>query len=153
MASVANRLIVFSGLPGTGKSAVADALGRHLGLPVLSVDPVESAILRAGIERSFETGLAAYIVVEELAERSLANGLDTIVDAVNSVDDARDMWRELAERHAVPLVVIECTVSDLAVHAARLAGRHRGLALPEPTWESVERRREWRPWPEPHLSP
>ena len=63
---------------------------------MLSVDPIESAILRAGVERSFETGLAAYVVVEELAERSLADGLDAIIDAVNSVDDARDMWRELA---------------------------------------------------------
>ncbi len=152
MVRVANRLIVVSGLPGTGKRAVAAALGHHLRLPVLSVDPIESAIISAGIERSFETGLAAYLVVEELADRSLANGLDTIVDAVNSVDDARDMWRELAQRHAVPMAIIECTVSDLAVHASRLAGRDRGLALPEPTWESVElRRREWTPWPEPHL--
>ena len=144
MTGKAGRLIVFSGLPGTGKSAVADALGRHLGLPVLSVDPIESAIVRAGIDRSFETGLAAYVVVEGLAEQSLECGLDAIVDAVNSVDDARDMWRALAQRHRAPLVIIECTVSDLAVHAARLAGRNRGLALPEPTWTSVERRRrEW----------
>ena len=153
MAEQGARLIVLSGLPGTGKSAVADGLGRALEQPVLSVDPIESAILRAGIERRFETGLAAYVVVEELADRSLANGLDAIVDAVNSVDDARDMWRELAQRHGVPLLIIECTVTDLAVHASRLAGRNRGLALPEPTWASVERRRrEWTSWPEPHLT-
>ena len=46
MVRVANRLIVFSGLPGTGKSAVANALGRDLGLPVLSVDPIECALSR-----------------------------------------------------------------------------------------------------------
>jgi predicted kinase len=52
-------LIVFTGLPGTGKSTLALAVGRALGVPVLSVDPIESAMLRAGVVRSFETGLAA----------------------------------------------------------------------------------------------
>jgi hypothetical protein len=49
-------LIVLSGLPGTGKSTVADGIARALRLPVLSVDPLESAILRAGIAPSFKTG-------------------------------------------------------------------------------------------------
>ena len=31
-------LVVMSGLPGTGKSAIADALGHELGAPVFSVD-------------------------------------------------------------------------------------------------------------------
>ena len=146
-------LIVLSGLPGTGKSAVADAVGRARGLPVLSVDPIESALLRAGFAASFETGLAAYLVVETLADAMLAAGISPIVDAVNSVEVARDMWRRLATRHGVPLIVVECTVSDAALHASRLAVRERGLALTEPTWEIVESRRaEWAPWTEPHVT-
>jgi predicted kinase len=146
-------LIVLSGLPGTGKSAIADGVGRTLGLPVLSVDPIESAILRSGVERSFETGLAAYVVAEALADRYLSDGLHTVIDAVNSIDEARDMWRALASKHEARLVIIECVVSDEAVHAARLASRDRGLALPEPAWQDVERRRtEWTAWPEPHLT-
>jgi broad-specificity NMP kinase len=35
-------LVVMSGLPGTGKSAIADALRHELGAPVLSVDPIEA---------------------------------------------------------------------------------------------------------------
>ena len=63
------------------------------------------------------------------------------------------MWRGLASRHGVRLAIIECVLGDEAVHAARLAGRERGLALPEPTWADVQRRRtEWAPWPEPHLT-
>jgi predicted kinase len=146
------RLIVLSGLPGTGKSAIADGLGQALGVAVFSVDPIESAMLRAGIERSFETGLAAYLVVEALADQSLGSGLDAIVDAVNAVDEARAMWRALAKKHRAQLLIIECTHSGPAVHEARLLARERGLALPEPSWDSVQRRREeWMPWPEPHL--
>lgn len=146
-------LIVLSGLPGTGKSAVADGIARALRLPVLSVDPLESSIIRAGIPPSFETGLAAYLVAETLADDYMAAGLDPVIDAVNSVEQARDMWRALARKHRVPLRIIECLVSDPAVHAARLASRERGLLLAEPTGEDVERRRaEWTDWPEPHLT-
>jgi Predicted kinase len=146
-------LIVLSGMPATGKSAIAEGVGHALRLPVLSVDPIESAILRTGIERSFETGLAAYVVAETLADRDLADGLDALIDAVNSVEPARDMWRALARKHGAKLVIIECILSDRAIHATRLAARTRSLALPEPIWEDVERRRaEWTSWPEPHLT-
>lgn len=63
-------LIVVSGLPGTGKSTIADGIARTRQTPVLSVDPIESAIVRAGIPASFETGLAAYLVAQTLADQS-----------------------------------------------------------------------------------
>jgi predicted kinase len=146
-------LIVLSGLPGTGKSAIAEGIARARRAAVLSVDPIESAIVRAGIPATFETGLAAYLVAQALADESLASGLDTVIDAVNSMDEARDMWRQVAARHRVELRIIECVVSDESLHRTRLASRQRGLALAEPTWDDVERRRaEWTAWPEPHLT-
>ncbi len=146
-------LIVLSGLPGSGKSALAQGIARAWRLPVLSVDPIESAIVRSGIPRSFETGLAAYVVVEAVADDLLGAGLSPVIDAVNSVDEARDMWRQLAGRHATELRVIECVIGDEAEQRARLATRRRGLSIPEPAWEDVVRRRdEWTPWPEPHLT-
>jgi len=145
-------LIVLSGLPGTGKSAIADGIARARQSPVLSVDPIESAIVRAGLPQTFETGLAAYLIARTLADRNLAAGLDPVIDAVNSVEQAKDWWRELAAKHAVELRIIECVVSDEALHRRRLASRQRGLALGEPTWADVElRRAEWTNWPEPHL--
>jgi predicted kinase len=146
-------LIVLSGMSGTGKSTLATGIGRARGAPVLSVDPIESAVIRSGIAASFETGLAAYLVAEVVADDCLAAGLDVVIDAVNSIDPARDMWRGLATRHGVRLAIIECVLSDVSVHESRVAGRDRGLALAEPAWEAVQRRRaEWLPWPEPHLT-
>jgi len=144
-------LIVVSGLPGTGKSTLADGIARALRAPVLSVDPLESAVLRAGIKKSFETGLAAYLVAETCGDQFLTAGLDVIVDAVNAVEPARDTWRSLAARHDTRLRVIECTL-DPAEASRRLAGRMRGLAMGEPTLADVQARvAEWTPWPEPHL--
>jgi predicted kinase len=146
-------LVVVSGLPGVGKSALADALGERLGAPVLSVDPVEAAILRSGIPRSFETGLAAYGVVAALAEQQLRLGLGVVVDAVSSLEVAREMWRRAAAPTGTPVRVVEVVCADAALHRARLEGRQRGLdGFPEPTWDEVEARRaEWEPWEEDRL--
>jgi predicted kinase len=52
--------VVISGLPGTGKSAVARSVAELLHAVHLSVDPVEDALLGAGLERGWATGVAAY---------------------------------------------------------------------------------------------
>jgi predicted kinase len=146
-------LVIVSGLPVTGKSTIAEAIGQARRAPVLSVDPIESAILRAGIDQSFETGLAAYLVARTLADAFLAVGLDVVIDAVSSVDAARTWWRDLAAKHGVPLRLIVCQIADEAEHRRRVSGRSRGYELSEPSWDSVEARRaEWTPWPEPHLT-
>ena len=93
--------IVMAGLPGTGKSTIAEQLGRQLGLAVVSVDPIESAILSAGIDAGQPTGLAAYLVAERIADSVLSSpAAGVIIDAVNAVEPARLQWVRLAERHA-----------------------------------------------------
>jgi predicted kinase len=132
-------LIAMAGLPGTGKSTVADTLGVSLGIAVVSVDPIESAILAAGIDADQPTGLAAYLVAEKLASSILAAGQSVIVDAVNAVDPAREQWVRLAERRGVQLRFIEVICSDPTVHRARLEARGRKLPhLDEPSWHAVE---------------
>jgi predicted kinase len=147
-------LIVLSGLPGTGKSTLAEQLAKQTRLPIFSVDPIESAMLAAGIEQSFESGLAAYLVAESLAEARLRLGHGAIVDAVNSVRYSKTMWRRLAVRYGARLRIIECVCSDDDVHRRRLAKRRRGLSTKfrEPTWaDVVARKREWVAWTEPVL--
>ncbi len=146
--------IVMAGLPGTGKSEVAGRLAGRLRIPLFSVDPIEAAMLRAGISQGLETGLAAYFVVEALVDAQLRLGLDAIVDAVNAEEPGKEMWRELARKHGVQLQIIECRCSDEALHRARLAGRRRGLVgFSEPTWDDVQRRRlAYTPWGEPLLA-
>ena len=137
-----------AGLPGSGKSAVAADLGRAWPAAVLSVDPVEAAMWRAGVQRQQPTGLAAYLVVEAVADELLDLGQAVIVDAVNAVEPAREQWRALARRHDLLVRFIEVICPDRDLHRRRLQQRHRDLeGFPEPTWMSVEARRagfaEW----------
>jgi predicted kinase len=132
-------LIAMAGLPGSGKSTIADIIGVRSGIAVVSVDPIESAILSAGIDSDQPTGLAAYLVAEKLASSVLAAGHSIIIDAVNAVDAAREQWVKLAARRGVPLRFIEVVCSDPEVHRSRLEQRSRDLPhVSEPTWHAVE---------------
>jgi len=141
-------LIVLSGLPATGKTALAAAVARELGAVLLSVDPVDSALASVGAGQTEIPGLAAYAVVGALAEQNLELGATVVVDAVNAVGEAKTHWIELARRCGARLLAVETVLTDGDLHRERLAGRVRDLAIDEPTWEAVVlRREEWVPWP------
>src|SRR5690348_10299240 len=99
-------LIVVSGLPGTGKSAVAASVASALDAVHLSIDPLEDALIGAGFARSWETGVAAYEVARVAGEQNLALGRTVVVDAVNDSEAARDTWRTASARTGAPLVFV-----------------------------------------------
>lgn len=132
-------LIAMAGLPGTGKSTIAGILGGRLNASVVSVDPIESAILSAGIDDDQPTGLAAYLVAGTIAAAVIESGHHVIVDAVNAVGPAREQWLTLANRLSEPVRFIEVTCSDPELHRARLESRYKKLPhVDEPTWYAVE---------------
>ena len=143
-----------SGLPGAGKSALADAIGRGLGATVLSVDPIEAALWQAGIARDEPTGVAAYQVADVLAREQIRLGGAVVIDAVNGVEIARAQWRSIAADFDVPLRVVEVVCSDVELHQSRVAGRVRDLpGFPELTWSYVlEAKAEFEPWIDERLT-
>jgi predicted kinase len=141
-------LIVISGLPGTGKSAVAAVLADRLRAVHLSIDPIEDALLGAGLARSWETGVAAYEAARVMAERNLTLGRSVVVDAVNDSEPARETWRVAASNARADLAFVLLTLDDSVEHRRRLEGRVRELAhVPEPSWEDVlARAATYAPW-------
>jgi predicted kinase len=146
------RLIVFAGLPGVGKSTLAREIGKREDAAVLRVDTAEAAMLKAGLTRSFDTGLAAYIVVRDVAADQLRLGRDVIIDAVNAVEEARAMWRSLANESGADLFFVEVKCSNPDEHRRRVERRSGDTPpLPAPTWSEVVSR-EYAPWGDPILT-
>jgi len=150
------KLIVFSGLPGTGKSALAEAVGRELGIPVFAKDWLEAVLLRSKLvpaETEKQLGSIGYDLLTVLAERQLILGQSVILDSVASTESIRNTWRELAKKYHADWRVIECICSDVSVHRERLEQRQRGIpGWHELKWSDVEFVRSYyAPWDEERL--
>jgi predicted kinase len=153
MTKESQKLIILSGLPGSGKSTIADGLSRALSIPVFSVDPIEAAMWRGGLAKA-QTGIAAYDVAITLADQNLRLGHSVIVDAVNPVEAPRAAWRNLAAKHRTDLKIIECVCVDQTVHRRRVEARVRNIAgMPEITWARVlARQAEYEAWTDARLT-
>jgi predicted kinase len=131
-------LLVVSGLPGTGKSALAAALAARLAAAHLSIDVVEEALLATGCPPGWKTGVAAYEAVGALARANLETGHPVVVDAVNDSDAARQTWRTAARVTGADLRFVVTICSDPVEHRRRLEARVRGFEhVGEPTWVEV----------------
>ena len=149
-------LIVFSGLPGTGKSALAEEVGRRLQIPVFAKDWIEATLLLCELSAKNPDrplGSAAYELLTMLAERELRLGQSAILDSVTATTSIRSTWRKLAANHSTSWRVIECVCSDQAVHRSRLGLRQRKIpGWHELTWLDVEKVISYYvPWEEERL--
>ena len=130
-------LIVFSGLPGTGKTTISHRLASRLDAIYLRVDAIEQAIRNAEVLAD-DVGRSGYLVAIALAQSNLGLGRRVIIDCVNPVAESREAWREVATRAGVPLVDIEVVCSDARVHRRRVETRTVDVpGLKPPTWLSV----------------
>ena len=141
-------LIVISGLPGVGKTTLAAAFAQQSRAVHLSVDVAEEALLGAGLEPGWTTGVAAYEAVRAAAEQNLTLGLTVVVDAVNDSEAARRTWRTAADTTDAELRFVLLHPPDPAEHQRRVRARARDLRhVGEPTWQQiVERVRTCEQW-------
>jgi len=150
------KLIIFSGLPGTGKSSLAEAVAKELGIPVFAKDWLEGTLLRSGLKPTLEDkslGFAGYELMTVLAERQLILGQSVILDSVAATETIRGTWRQLSKQYGADWRVIECICSDESLHRARLSVRSRNIpGWHELEWSDVEKVMQYyRPWNDERL--
>jgi hypothetical protein len=143
------RLIVFSGLPGTGKSTLADAAGRQLGIPVFAVDWLLGSLSPFGGYHLDELLRAGAELLTTLAFRQLELCQSAILDFPTEDRATRTRWQTLAQAAGAEFRAIVSVCSDRELHRARLEGRARGIPgwHEGGNWANVERRlAEFPPW-------
>lgn len=137
-------LVIFSGLPGTGKSTLANKLARELHWPLLCIDDVVGDVpQKAGVE--FWDSKVAILL--RLTEVQLELGLSVIVDSVFMNMD-RNHAQKLARKYGARFRPIYVFLSDEDVWKQRVAERYdeinnRDIAI----WERIQHQRErFRSW-------
>jgi predicted kinase len=150
------QCILFTGLPGTGKSCIAEAVARELGIPVFAKDWLEATLIRCELkpaENGQDLGSAGYQLLTTLAERQLRLGQSAILDSVASTRTIRAEWRRLAQTYHAKWRVIECICSDEATQRDRMNVRQRHIpGWHELDWSEVERvKAYYAPWDEERL--
>ena len=130
-------LIIFGGLPGTGKTAIARELAWQLRAVYLRIDSIEQEMRNSGFV-SEPINDAGYRVAHALAEDNLRLGQIVIADSVNPIQVSRDAWLSVAHRAQAKAVEVEVICSDARQHRHRVDSRVsdiRGLNLP--SWQEV----------------
>ena len=127
-------LIVFSGLPGSGKTSLARALASQLKASHVRIDSIEEALLNMGGESLVAKG-AGYCVAYAVAEDNLKLGRTVIADAVNPIRLTGQAWEAVARRAGVAVVNVAVTCSDSREHRRRIEARPQGSRASN--WQDV----------------
>jgi predicted kinase len=141
---ISAMLIIFGGLPGSGKSTIAQLLVQKRPATYLRIDAIEHAIITSHGQE--DVGPTGYMVAHELAKSNLALGMPVVADSVNPLEITRLAWREVARSMTSLFIEVEVVCSDATEHQRRVSTRKPDIAgFNLPSWETVVSRR-YEPW-------
>lgn len=131
-------LYIFSGLPGSGKTTLAQGLARHIGATYLRIDTIEQGLRDLC---SFDVQGEGYRLAYRLAVDNLRMGNSVVADSCNPIELTRREWERTAAEAGANYRNIEVVCSDSAEHRTRVEARRPTIpGLELPTWEEVTRR-------------
>ena len=116
-------LVLVGGLPGSGKTTVAQGLSGRAGCLVHSSDLVRRELLIPAAERYTDSNLQrVYDVLLDRARAGLQQGWTVVLDASWTSAQRRAQAEQLAQQTSSPLLQLRCEAST-AVADQRLAAR------------------------------
>ena len=143
-------LVIFSGLPGVGKTTMARELARQIGAAHVRIDSIEQA-MRGAATGNRPLDDVGYRVAYAVAADNLRIGRTVVADSVNPLQVTRDAWVRVAQRAGVKAVEIEVTCPAAEEHRRRVESRVADIpGMTIPTWADVVGR-EYHSWDREHL--
>jgi predicted kinase len=133
-------LVLVTGLPGTGKTTMADAAAAELRAPVLGHDwamsglrpypEIQDALDAMGLRGHRGVG---WSILWALARSQLRRGQPVVLDGVARAPEVAGT-RALAREEGASSLVVMTECSDPELHRARIEGRQRGI----PGWYELD---------------
>jgi len=136
-------LIVFSGLPGSGKTTLAQLVAQRLRSAYLRIDTIEQGLRDLC---SVDVQGEGYRLAYRVAADNLRLGVSVIADSCNPIELTRREWEQVALETQARHINIEVVCSDTLEHRRRIETRActvPGMKLP--TWNEVGNR-EYHDW-------
>jgi predicted kinase len=134
------RLVLITGVAGTGKSTLAETAADVLGAAVLGWDWVMASLTRfEPIQHTLRTGPReqyvelGWAILCNLAVAQLRHDRPVVLDGV-AAEAQIDMVRQVAADTDARMLVVATDCSDVDVHRSRVEGRRRGI----PGWHELE---------------
>ena len=136
-------LYIFAGLPGAGKTTVAQRVAQKQSAAYLRIDTVEQAIKDCC---SIPVETEGYRLACRIAQENLAIGINVVVDSCNSVTETRNSFEGIARDCDSGFLNIEVVCSDTNEHRIRIETRTTSTGnIHFLTWEDVVSR-EYHEW-------
>lgn len=133
------NIIIVSGLPGAGKSSIAEFLSRSLKIPVFTKDWIEASLQQI-VELPENINHApkhiregGYEFMTMLAYRQLKLGQSVILEGVIQKNELRNRWIKMGNDLDAEVKIIECICGSEEIHKSRLNTRYRDI----PNWHNV----------------
>jgi predicted kinase len=138
------KLIIFSGLPGVGKSTLAGRLARELQMPLICIDDVIGDVPENPGIPFWDSRVA---ILLDVVNTQLEVGLSVIADSVFMNMD-RYHAQEAARKHDARFVPIHVFMSDENLWKERVVSRYNKLNDKDvATWDRIQHQRErFRVW-------
>jgi predicted kinase len=145
----ASTLLLITGLPGSGKSTVADQAAKLLGAPVLAHDWAMSGLrpyreLQQALDSMRPAGHqpVGWSILLALARAQIRRGSSVVLDGVARAA-AIDRCRTVAAEEGALFLLVLTECADPSIHRSRIEGRERSIPdWYELDWDHVQRSRD-----------